>query len=107
MPLIVFNVVSFLVALLLAIIYIPSVITTTLMLRSGVIPTFRNPRFSNYRKSPDNVSSLSGNIFWGTVVSSLLLGGIFGIIAFILVYQVTRPLVLRLVTIVIGTFGKS
>ena len=106
MPLVISTVVSFLVALFLALIYFPSVMTTTLMLRSGVIPTFRNPRFSSYRKSPDNVSTLSGSVFWGTVVASLLLGGGAGIFAFIIVWQVTRPLIIRIITIVIGKCEK-
>jgi len=102
LPMITFNVVSFIVVMFFALIYFPSVVTTTLKLRTGVIPTFSNPRFASYRASPDKVSTLSGSCFWGTIISSLLLGILSGIGVFLIVWQVTRPIVIRICAIVIG-----
>ena len=52
--------VAFLSASALVTVYIPSVTSTTLQLRSGVIPTFRNPKFDLYRFGADLVTILLG-----------------------------------------------
>jgi len=73
-----------------------------LKLRSGVIPTFNDPTFSFYRKSPDQISLLSGSVFWGTVIAALLLGLLAAIAVFFMFWQVTRGIVIKLLATVIG-----
>lgn len=88
-------------------IYIPSVICTTLKLRSGVIPTFLDPNFKDYRVSVDTVSLLSGAVFWGCIYSSLLLGVLCAVGVFFLVWDVTRGIVLNITSMVIGKISRK
>lgn len=64
-PAIMATIVAFLAAVSLAVTYIPSVTSTTLQLRSGVIPTLRSPRFHKHRFASDTVTILTGSLFWG------------------------------------------
>lgn len=64
-PAIVGTIVAFITALSLAITYIPSVTSTTLKLRSGVIPSLRSPGFNRFRFAADQVTILTGSMFWG------------------------------------------
>ena len=73
----------------LALIYIPSTTTTILKLRSGYIPTLRNKHFCWYRRAPDQVTLLTGMIFWGTLVSGVVVGGIVGLVLFFFLWQGT------------------
>ena len=73
----------------LALMYIPSVTTTILKLRSGHIPTLSNKNFCQYRCAPDQVTLLTGTIFWGTLVSGVVVGGIVGLLFFFFLWQVT------------------
>lgn len=59
-PFLVGTIVASVTALSLAITYIPSVTSTTLKLRSGVIPSLRDPEFHNYRKAADQVTMITG-----------------------------------------------
>jgi len=101
-PLIIFTIVSTFISGLLALVVIPSEISTTLKLRSGVIPTFRSRNFSQYRESPDSVSLISGSLFWGCLFSSLTLGSMCALLVFIVLWPASRYLVLSLVATVIG-----
>ena len=87
-PMILGSVTAFITAFSLAVTYIPSVTSTTLQLRSGVIPTLRNPRFNRYRFAADQVTILMGSMFWGCLIASLLVGGIVGSIVFLFLWQV-------------------
>lgn len=60
------TIVAFITAISLAVTYIPSVTSTTLKLRSGVIPSLRSPGFARYRFAADQVTILTGSMFWGT-----------------------------------------
>ena len=106
MPLIVFTIVAFLVSFMLAIIYVPSTIMTALKLRSGVIPTFRNPNFRDYRVSTDTVTLLSGSLFWGCILASIIIGAISAIAVFFLVWQTSRPLVVYVLAALLGKIFK-
>eukprot|EP00588_Corethron_pennatum_P026009 CAMPEP_0194317770 /NCGR_PEP_ID=MMETSP0171-20130528/14493_1 /TAXON_ID=218684 /ORGANISM="Corethron pennatum, Strain L29A3" /LENGTH=802 /DNA_ID=CAMNT_0039074483 /DNA_START=35 /DNA_END=2440 /DNA_ORIENTATION=+ len=59
-------VVAFLIALCIAVVFIPSYTTSVLKLRSGVIPTFNDSysNFSQIRQKPTQVSILNGMMFW-------------------------------------------
>jgi hypothetical protein len=89
-------------ALVLFMSYLPSVTATIIELRTGVIPSLKDKSFEKYRIAPDTVTMLTGSLFWGALVSSILFGLIVASIAFILVWQGSRVIVQRLVTIVIG-----
>lgn len=101
-PLTLATIVSFVVAFYLSVTYIPSVIATILKLRCGVIPTLRDKEFFKYRVAPDQVSTLTGSIFWGTFVSSLVVGFFVGLISFFFVWQGTAYFAQRFVALIIG-----
>lgn len=84
-PLYIGTIVAFLVAISLAVIYIPSVTSTMLKLRCGVIPTLRNKDFNRYRCAQDQVALLTGSLFWGALFSSMLVGGAIGFVVFFFV----------------------
>lgn len=101
-PLAVGTVIAFIAAILLAVTYIPSATATTLKLRSGVIPTLRDPEFHKYRIAADQVTVLLGSLFWGCLLAAVLLGGFFGFIVFVFVWQATKGLVQRFVGWLMG-----
>jgi len=84
-PVIIGVVVAFLVSVYLAVSYMPSVATTVLQLRSGVIPTLRDEDFDGYRTSPDQVVLLTGGLFWGSFIASLAVGGLAALVVFLFV----------------------
>jgi len=102
LPMYVGTAVAFLTALYLAMSYIPSVTTTILRLRSGDIPTLRDPEFNRHRIAADQVSILTGSLFWGCFVSSVIVGGFVGLLVFVFVWQGTSYFVQRFVAIVVG-----
>ena len=79
---------AFITAVYLAISVLPSVTSTTLKLRTGVIPTLRDPNFAAYRFAMDQVTILPGSMFWGCFISSALVGGFVGGIVFLFLWQV-------------------
>lgn len=64
-PAVLATIIAFLTAVTLAVTYIPSVTSTTLKLRCGVIPSLRSPRFVKHRYAADTVTILTGSMFWG------------------------------------------
>jgi len=90
------------VALGLTVAYIPSATSTTLKLRSGEIPTFRNVDFAHMRAAPDVTTMLTGGLFWGCFYASLTLGGVLAILVFLFLWQVTRLYMLNFLAILIG-----
>lgn len=111
-PAVVGTIVAFITALSLAVTYIPSVISTTLKLRSGVTPSLRDPNFARYRFAADMVTVLTGSMFWGEylardnrvsrmasliafcfstlgcLIAAILVGGLCGIGIFLFLWQV-------------------
>lgn len=94
--------VAILTALQLAISYIPSVTTTIIQLRTGVIPSLGDSTFERYRVAPDTITLLTGTLFWGCLVSSILSGMVIATIVFLLLWQGSQILVERLIVIAIG-----
>jgi hypothetical protein len=94
--------VSVIVALSLAVSYLPSVTSTILQLRSGVIPTLHEESLEKYRKAPDSVTLLTGTLFWGCLLSSIVVGAIVGGVVFLFLWQGSVYFAQRLVAIVIG-----
>ena len=86
----------------LAIIWIPSSVSTIQQFRCGAIGSLRDKSFQTYRRAPDLTTVLFGSAFWGTLYCSLVILIIVGGIAFVLVWKVTRSLMLNLLAQVIG-----
>lgn len=96
------TVIAFITAVYLAATYIPSVVNTIFKLRCGQIPTLRDPMYVRYRFAPDQVSILTGSLFWGALVSSLVVGGVFGLVAFFFLWQATAYYAQRFLALVVG-----
>jgi len=102
-PLVIGTIAAFLTALSLAVTYLPSATATTLKLRSGVIPTFRAPKdFQLYRYATDEVTALTGGMFWGCFIASVLVGALIAAVIFMFLWQATVALVQKFVAIAIG-----
>jgi len=101
-PLQVGTALAVLASLRLALLYLPGVTTTILELRTGVIPSLHSPNFQKYREAPDTVTILTGSLFWGSLVSSILLGSVVGFIVFLFLWQGSFYMMLRVCAFLIG-----
>jgi len=81
---------------------IPSIITTTLKLRTGFLPTLRDPLFKNYRSNIYSTAYVIGAMIWAPLIMGILLYFVTFLGIFLLVWQVTRGIVFTLVATVIG-----
>lgn len=86
----------------LVVIVIPSTVTTVLKFRTGCLETLHNPNFNTYRSQMEDMSFLLGIMFWGLIFSAILLFGFSAGVVFLLVWQVTRPYVIQLISVLIG-----
>jgi len=93
---------AFLAILYIAVSLIPSAVTTTLRFRSGMIPTFRDPKFSKLRTGQEAVTKILGFILWGGFVSSAIFGALVAFIVFLFLYQVTRDVIFSFSAMAIG-----
>jgi hypothetical protein len=88
-PVIVATAVAFAYTLTLVVVYIPSVTSTTLQFRSGVIGFFHdNTNFDLYRSRLDLVTILLGSMFWSAIYASGLAGILVGVVIFLFLWQV-------------------
>jgi hypothetical protein len=101
-PILIGVLVAFLVAINLASEFIPSVTSTILKLRCGLIPLRGSPKLRDYRVAPESVAVLTGSLFWGALASSVLTGGVIGLIAFFFMWQATAIFAQQFLAIVIG-----
>ena len=62
----------------------------------------RDPKFIQYRQAPDQVSILTGSLFWGAYFSSLLVGFAIGLLLFFFLYQETLYFAQRAIALVVG-----
>ena len=60
--------VAFFMAIFLATLYVPSVTSTILRFRSGIIPSLRDPSFSYNYRTTYTVTYLTGALFWGALI---------------------------------------
>mmetsp|Transcript_18634 Transcript_18634/g.35444 ORF Transcript_18634/g.35444 Transcript_18634/m.35444 type:complete len:1067 (-) Transcript_18634:77-3277(-) len=93
---------AFLTAFLLALSYLPSVTSTTLKLRSGVLPTLNSSKIITYKKDQVMVTLLFGSIFWSCMVASALVGFIIFCILFFFLYERTSFYAQKFFVIIIG-----
>jgi len=98
-PLYVTLVVAVINSLWLSVSCIPSMTTTILELRSGVIPSLKSRDFQKYREAPDTVTLLTGSLFWGCLVSSLVMGLVIGFVAFLLLWQGSSAMMINAVIV--------
>lgn len=101
-PLLIGTIVAFITALSIASMTIPSITTTTLKLRSGVIDLLRNPRKHGLRKAPDQVTFLQGAMFWGILFSAGLMGFVFAFLLFLLLWQSTASITQQTIAMILG-----
>lgn len=95
-------VVAFLAAASLAVVWIPSSVSTILQFRCGHIGSLRCRSFPEYRQAPDLTTILFGSAFWGTFYCALSILIIVGLATFVLVWSVTRTYVMIMLANVIG-----
>jgi hypothetical protein len=101
-PLILGTITAFMTSIYLAVTFLPSVTSTILQLRCGKIPTMSNEDFPKFRAAPDQVSILTGSLFWGCLLSSILVGGFVGFLLFLCLWQATVYFIARVIAIFIG-----
>ena len=101
-PLIVGVLIAFFVSLNLAVSFVPSVTSTILKLRCGVLPLKESPLLQQYRVAPESVAILIGSLFWGTLASSIITGGVWGLVLFFFLWQATAYFAQRLLAVFIG-----
>lgn len=90
----------------LSIIFIPSVVSTTLRFRSGIIPFFSDANnFHVYRERIDRPSELVGTLFWTTVLGPIVFGAFWGVFLFLLMWQVTRGMMLSIIASLLGMYA--
>ena len=94
--------VAFAVSVTLSSLVIPSLISTILKLRSGVIPTLRNKNFSSFHYEVYNSTKLIGAMFWSNLVASLVVGSTVGILVFLTIWQVSVAWVQQLIALTVG-----
>lgn len=95
-------IVGFTVSFLTASVYIPSTVHTVLKFRSGVIPSLRSNAFLKYRRGLESVTMIIGAMFWGMIMTTILMITITAGVVFLLVWHVTRPVVIQILAIIIG-----
>jgi len=83
------------VTLVLALVWLPSSVSTVLKFRSGAIGSLRDKEFYIYRHSLDNVSLLFGSVFWGCLASGVLLFCSFGLVTFLFVWEPSQDTMIR------------
>mmetsp|Transcript_24789 Transcript_24789/g.60926 ORF Transcript_24789/g.60926 Transcript_24789/m.60926 type:complete len:1042 (-) Transcript_24789:625-3750(-) len=95
--------VATLCALIITLLFLPSITATTLKLRTGVIPSVCDPKTrTQYTFNVNSGTFIFGSMFWGILASSLLVGGIVGFILFLAMWQVTAYLIMQGVALGIG-----
>lgn len=86
----------------LAIIWIPSSVSTIMQFRSGVIGSLHDKGFKSLRVAPDLTTALFGSAFWGALYMSGILFALIGLLTLLLVWHVSRSVVLILISQVVG-----
>lgn len=82
--------------------FIPTIVSTTLKFRRGVIPSMRSREFLRYRFALDQVTLLFGGMFWGVVVSAAAIAVIVGTFVFLLAWEKSSSFFLALIGSYLG-----
>jgi len=81
---------------------VPSIITSTLKFRAGVLPSLRDENFKLYRIHMLKTTSLIGSSLWGAFFTSVLMIILISTPLFFSFWHVTRPYVLRSLSLLLG-----
>ena len=95
-------IVALFAAAYLALVWIPSSVSTIMQFRCGYIGSLRNRSFNEYRQAPDLTTVLFGSAFWGTFYCTAAILIIVSTVTFLLVWSATRSIVLNLLANLIG-----
>ena len=101
-PLAFSTITAFATALIISLAVIPSATSTILKYRSGVIDLMHEEEQLLLKKTSDYPSLLRGAMFWGTLVSALLMALIVGGIVFFILWQVSASLAQKTIAAIIG-----
>jgi len=93
--------ISFLIYIWLMI--IPSITLTTLKLRSGFLPSLRDPLFKAYRANIYNTAYVIGAMIWAPLVMALVFYALVFIAVLLIVWQVTRTVIFTIAAGVVAT----
>ncbi len=96
--------VAFIVSLSLASMVIPSLVSTVLKFRSGMMPIMKSKNFHKYRYHTMNSTKITGGMFWSNLVASVVIGGVIWLLLFFCLWQVTRPIAAQLTASVITVY---
>jgi len=89
---------AFLVAVGSTYLYLPSVVATTMKFRRGVLPSLRSEDLLHrYRFALDQTTLVLGGMFWGLMISSLVVGILAGGFAYLLMWETTQRFILGVV----------
>lgn len=87
----------------IAVVFMPSMVSTVLKFRSGVFKSLRgNDTFQQLRESPARVTGLLGSAIWGSVFTGFFCAFFAGGISFLSVWSETRSTALRIYALLIG-----
>jgi hypothetical protein len=95
-------VVAILSAISLAVVWIPSSVSTIMQFRSGVIGSLYDPAFNDYRVAPDLTTILFGSTFWGTFYCTVTILILVSFVTFLLVWRALRNIMLSILANLIG-----
>jgi hypothetical protein len=102
-PLVTGTIAAFVTAMIIAVSVIPSMATTVLKMRTGLMIDLMHDRQHRYfRGAPDRVAYLRGSMFWGSLASAIIMGAIVALTVFFFVYQNTASVVQMVVASVVG-----
>mmetsp|Transcript_6163 Transcript_6163/g.9174 ORF Transcript_6163/g.9174 Transcript_6163/m.9174 type:complete len:595 (-) Transcript_6163:1029-2813(-) len=93
-----------LACLSIALVYIPSTVSTVLKLRSGAIQSLQGKKFLRLRKTEEQVTMLYGGFFWGILLTALAIYGFVFLVVFLITWNVTRVYSVPLVATLCGLF---
>uniref|UniRef100_A0A7S4VN57 Uncharacterized protein n=1 Tax=Ditylum brightwellii TaxID=49249 RepID=A0A7S4VN57_9STRA len=94
---------SFLSALTTTILYIPSVVSTTMKFRRGVLPTLRSEDFLHrYRFALDQTTLLFPGMVWGLAISSIVIGVLFGGLIYLILWPASQQVAFDIIGNLIG-----
>jgi hypothetical protein len=66
-----------------------------------------NQDFNKYRCAPDQVSLITGSMFWGSLLGSFLVGSFVGLLLFLCLWQATVFYMARLIALLIGVLAVA
>lgn len=88
---------GFCTAVYMTLVFVPTVVATTMKFRRGVIPSMRSREFLRYRFALEQVTLMYGGMFWGVLVSASSVAVIVGTFLFLLTWKQTSAFFLSII----------